>query len=82
MTNCNQCGQEAEFAVCSLISTKGKSPRRQKCSKSVGFCASCIQGALTRGEGKYRPALQDAFVEAYIALVSDSVNDSDRSNRQ
>jgi len=77
MANCNLCGRTADFAVHSLISTKGVSPRTQKCSFAVPFCKSCLQAICSTNHTQVPLALMKALKQAYAALASVFSDDSD-----
>lgn len=40
---CSRCGKQTEYTVSLLISSVGRSPRRQKCAESVRFCRQCLR---------------------------------------
>ena len=69
MTNCNLCGRTADFAVHSLVSTKGVSPRTQKCSFAVPFCKSCLQAICNSNHTQVPLGLMQALRQAYAALA-------------
>lgn len=74
MANCTLCGCTADFAVHSLISTKGVSPRTQKCSSAVPFCEFCLQAVCGSDHTQIPVGLIDALRTAYAALTSGSSN--------
>jgi hypothetical protein len=45
---CSECGEIAEVSLCQILSTVGRTPRRQRCSMSTSFCAPCLQGRIKR----------------------------------
>jgi len=73
---CDRCGREAEFSVCCLMSTKGKRPRRQKCSRAVALCASCIRGLVEQAGCEMPPSLQRALSGVYTAVADPSDADA------
>jgi len=81
MTNCSRCGSRAEIAICSLVATKGVSPRRQKCSCAVSLCKACMQALSVADGAAGLLLLKKPLIDAYAAITDNSVNSSDR-NRQ
>ena len=76
---CSRCGRIAQFSLCFLLSTLGQSPRQQKCTASVLFCASCIR-AISDSMGTAAPLdLVAALRAAYTALNTNSENGSSLS---
>jgi hypothetical protein len=41
--SCSECGEPADVSLCQIVSTVGRAPRGQLCSKSTAFCAVCFQ---------------------------------------
>jgi len=65
--SCSECGGTAEVSLCQIISTVGRTPRFQRCSKATAFCAACLQSRLKLLRrlglrGIHRP-LGEAFTE-------------------
>jgi hypothetical protein len=70
MAICNGCKSESQYSVCSVVSTLGRSPRRQRSTRSVPFCESCFE-KLVRGESDQPPReYRTALNAAYIAVSS------------
>ena len=65
---CNRCGLPASFSLACLPSTIGQKPRRQKCSRSVLFCASCICGFCEALASAAPDPLIGSLIEAYTQL--------------
>lgn len=74
MSGCNQCGRSAEFSVCSLISTKGQRPRRQKCSQAVLFCEACMHDCISLLEHSPLADLGERLQSAYTAIATHSAS--------
>jgi hypothetical protein len=68
MANCNRCGCKSEYSICSVISTLGKSPRRQKSTMSVPFCEDCLGHLVEERANRLPPAYRSALGSAYSAL--------------
>ena len=43
---CSECGEIAEVSLCQILSTVGREARRQQCTTSTPFCASCLQSRI------------------------------------
>lgn len=65
---CNRCGLAAQFSLACLLSTIGQKPRRQKCTRSVLFCASCIRGFCEALDAAAPDPLIGSLTEAYTKL--------------
>ncbi len=79
---CARCLRRAEFSVCFLLSTLGRSPRQQKCTAAVSFCAACIQDISQAMGIVALPALIEPLRQAYTALTRCSGNQSDPAGDQ
>ena len=71
MANCNGCESESQYSVCSVVSTLGRSPRRQRTTSSVRFCENCLE-KFVNGEGnqpprEYRTALNAAYIAVSLS---------------
>ena len=66
---CSECGEMAEVSLCQILSTVGRTPRRQRCSLSTSFCAPCLQGRikLLRRSGLH--CIQKPLSEAFTTLA-------------
>ncbi len=73
---CSKCGKDADLAMNSVISTKGRSPRLQRCTKGVFFCMACLQALCMKAGGGLPPALRDALREALTRLQADCAQQS------
>ena len=82
MQTCKICGGTSDFAVHSLISTKGMRPRVQKCSHSVHFCKTCIQTVCDASVPQGLVGLIESLGEAYTAITSGRSEDSNAMGRQ
>jgi hypothetical protein len=69
MSVCSQCGGVADFAVHTLISTKRKRPRAQKCSPSVHFCDACLQSLCDASVPLRLVWLTESLTLAYTAIA-------------
>jgi len=74
MARCNQCGGSPEFSVCSLISTKGQRPRRQKCSQAVLFCGACMHNSISLLEHSPLADFGERLQSAYTAIATHSAS--------
>ena len=43
---CSECGEVAEVSLCQILSTVGREARKQQCSTSTPFCASCLRSRI------------------------------------
>jgi hypothetical protein len=43
MKLCESCNRPVDYSVCVVVSTNRLSPRFQKCSQSIPFCAACLE---------------------------------------
>lgn len=75
--SCGQCGNEAAAAVCWLVSTVGRSPRVQKCSKGTALCASCLERLWVAEYSAVAPTLRQRLSEAYTAVLGHLSGPSD-----
>lgn len=73
---CSVCGSDATVSLCYILSTIGRSPRKQQCSSATPLCIACLQrlGAAISTLGPSSP--QQPLVDAYTALVARSARDS------
>lgn len=76
---CNRCGQPGQFSLAFLLSTLGVTPRKQKCTKSLRFCALCIQ-RICRAMLETAPSdLIQPLQAAYTALAGGFTPHSEQS---
>jgi hypothetical protein len=71
MVHCNGCEAESKYSICSVVSTLGRRPRRQRTTSSVRFCENCLE-KFVNGEGnqpprQYRAVLNDAYIAVSLA---------------
>jgi hypothetical protein len=66
---CSECGEPAEVSVCQIVSTVGRAPRLQRCSRAMAFCTACFTARidLLRGMGSH--GVQQPLSEAFTALA-------------
>lgn len=76
MKHCIQCHGQAEYSVCSIISTVGRTSRQQRCTSSVAFCGTCLQKLCTSGGAESLSPLAEALRTALEALTMQSVKRS------
>lgn len=69
MRFCTNCKRPVDFSICVLASTNRISPRRQKSSRSVPFCAACIAKLCSRDGENIPPSLHRALKSALTALT-------------
>ena len=66
MARCHGCKSESQYSVCSVVSTLGRSPRRQRSTSSVRFCETCIEkfvsGESNQPLREYRATLNAAYI--------------------
>ncbi len=74
MAGCNQCGGSVEFSVCSLISTKGQRPRRQKCSQAVLSCEACMRHCISLLEHSPLADCGERLQSAHTAIATHSAS--------
>ncbi len=67
LKSCSCCPQPAQYSLVFVLSTIGVSPRRQKCSKAVLFCADCA-AQLCKAEHWMTVELREAVNSAYIGV--------------
>jgi len=66
--SCEQCGNDGTLAVCWLLSTVGKSPRVQKCSRGTILCTACLRQLIGPNQSKVPPLLGKRLSEAFTAV--------------
>ncbi len=70
--SCSQCPAPAEYSLCFLLSSVGRSKRQQKCTASVPFCNACIQRLFAEIGTTAPSALIQPVRAAYTAIASHS----------
>jgi hypothetical protein len=68
---CSECGSEAEVSLCQIISTVGRSPRKQRCGVAVAFCGPCLQGRVKLLRRSGLLGIQKPLSEAFTALAGE-----------
>lgn len=71
MSICTVCGGKSEFSLNWLISTRQARPRRQKCSRSVILCESCLRNIARSIGTNLAGSLFQSLHEAYTAMAQD-----------
>ena len=66
---CSECGEIAEVSLCQILSTIGRTPRRQRCSISTSFCAPCLQGRIKLLRRLGLHGIQKPLSEAFTTLA-------------
>jgi hypothetical protein len=66
---CSECGEIAEVSLCQILSTVGRTPRRQRCSLSTSFCAACLQGRIKLLRRLGLHGIQKPLSEAFTTLA-------------
>ena len=69
--SCSECGMPAEVSLCQIVSTVGRAPRLQRCSKSIAFCAACLEGRIKLLCGSGLHGIQQSLGEAFTTLADD-----------
>jgi len=65
---CRFCGDQAGFSLAFLLSTLGRSPRKQQCSPAVPLCDSCMRLLYESDALGDVEELQGALKQAYTAV--------------
>lgn len=78
--SCSQCGRPADFSLQFLLSTVRRTPRKQKCTKSVLFCKSCIQVVSERITSVAPSDLIQPLISAYTNIARHSNEQSDSTS--
>ena len=77
---CSVCGSHAALSLCYILSTIGRSPRKQQCSSTTPLCFACLQ-RLAATIGTLGPSSpQKPLVDAYTALAARLVDTSTPAN--
>jgi hypothetical protein len=79
--SCESCHRQADCSISVLISTLGRVPREQKLSKSVPFCASCIQEFYEHAHADTAAKLRNTLKDAYTKL-EDALSECPHNNLQ
>jgi hypothetical protein len=66
---CSECGGEADVSLCQIVSTVGRTPRKQRCSTATAFCAACLQGRIKLLRRLGLHGIQKPLGEAFTALA-------------
>lgn len=66
---CSECGEIAEVSLCQILSTVGRTPRRQRCSMSTSFCAPCLHGRIKLLRRLGLHGIQKPLSEAFTTLT-------------
>jgi hypothetical protein len=67
---CNRCENPAEFSICFVVSTVGRSPRNQKCTETLSLCTACIQNVCGGLRLIAPPRLAESLQAAYTTFTS------------
>lgn len=67
--SCGQCENEAAVTLCWLLSTVGRSPRLQKCSKSTALCTPCLERLFVAESCAGPAVLRQCLSEVYTAVL-------------
>lgn len=65
---CSRCSRPASFSLAFLLSTIGRTPRLQKCTRTAAFCSSCLSNVLEILACSPIPDLKEALQRAYTAF--------------
>jgi|GEM_PF-2962533 len=83
MTTCSYCKfRSACVSVCLIVSTLGVSPRRQKCSKAVWLCNSCLQQSNDSIALLLSPILQKVCGGLYTAFTKTPISTQEDKTSQ
>lgn len=75
---CVRCGAKADLSVCWLLSSVGRAPRKQKCSRRTLLCNACIRGITAGFLGQAPSAVCKTLKEAYTQLADDAAGGLDQ----
>lgn len=81
MKPCLDCERPAAFSVCTVISTLGTPGRRQSCTVSLPFCASCLQRVCAEVEGSLALQIREALRTALRVLTEQPLGKSELKTR-
>ena len=80
--NCSRCEQAAEFSLCFVVSSLGRSPRVQKCTESLNLCTACIQNFCGGLQLISPPRLAESLRAAYTTFTRHSELGANRAGVQ
>ncbi len=66
---CSECGKNADVSLCQIVSTVGRTPRKQQCSVSTAYCAACLQARIKLLGRLGVRGIHKPLVEAFTALA-------------
>jgi hypothetical protein len=66
---CSECGEPAEVSLCQIVSTVGRTPRQQRCSRTVAFCVACFEARIQLLCGVGLSGIQNPLSEAFTSLA-------------
>jgi hypothetical protein len=66
---CSECGEPAEVSLCQIVSTVGHSPRQQRCSTAMAFCAACFEARIELLCGVGLRCIKKSLSEAFTSLA-------------
>ena len=69
---CSECGNEAAISLCQILSTVGTTPRKQRCTTAIAFCAACLQSRVKLLDRLDLHGIQKSLGEAFTALAEES----------
>jgi len=78
---CSLCSRPATYSLAVLLSTVGRRPRLQKCSKSILLCTACIHDWIALGDIAPLSELHQPLQSAYTEIAGDTSGDAISLNR-
>jgi hypothetical protein len=79
---CSRCSRPASFSLAFLLSTIGRTPRLQKCTKTITLCNSCLSALTGTLACSPIPDLNNALQQAYTAFTGQPSERSESQNCQ
>ena len=67
--SCSECGEPAEVSPCQIVSTVGRAPRQQRCSRATAFCTACFAARIDLLRGVGLDGIQQPLSDAFTALA-------------
>ena len=65
---CSECGEPADVSLGQIVSTVGRAPKQQRCSKYTAFCVACLEGRIKLLQVIGLRSTEQPLREAFTAL--------------
>jgi hypothetical protein len=78
MLKCHHCKKPAAFSICSIASTLGERPRRQRTSPATRLCRACVR-LMSEDPPRIPIRLFRNVSEALQALTADANKNKDET---